>query len=1003
MAVWMTFLTLVFPLLCAGTGDIQVRQAGEDKPLTKLEELAKFHKPIYGMSADERLRGYELRLRLEENSPFKNIKFRSVGPEIQGGRIVDLAVPEGRQGSLLVAFATGGLWRTDNLGTTWKSLFDNESALSIGAIAVSGEDAETIWVGTGEANSSRTSYAGTGIFKSTDGGETWRNMGLRESHHIGRIVVHPENPDIVYVAAIGHLYTWNIERGVYRTSDGGETWKQVLSVNERTGAIDVAMHPRDPDVIYASMWERDRRAWNFLESGEGSGIYNSRDGGGTWTKLTDGLPVGQYVGRMGFAISRSKPDTMYVVVDNQATRPEFGKNDEKVPTGELSVRRLEMMTDEQLLKVDKGVLDRFLRGRFPADLTADRLIEMMKNREITVNDLLNLLRDANAIMFSGEVIGAEVYRSDDGGETWTLTHEDRLDRVFNTYGYYFGRIGVSPTDPDRIFILGVPILASDDGGETWESVGGRGVHADHHAIWIDPRWPDRVALGNDGGLNLSWDGGKTWQKINNLPVGQFTTIAVDMAQPYRIYGGLQDNGTMRGPHTYSAGRSNPWDWEGIGGGDGASVVVDTRTNETFITSSQFGSASGRDLLKGDFWGARPSAGFGEPRLRYNWVSPIVGSVHHGDIVYYGANRLYRSMDFGRTWTEVSDDLTSGPEEGDVPFGTFTAISESPKRFGVIYVGTDEGLVWRTMDGGVAWTDITKGLAKERWVTRVVASPHDEATVFVSQNGYRQDDFAPYLWISTDYGDTWISIANGLPAEPINVVREDPKVEGLLYVGTDLGVFVSFDMGETWEVMAGDLPHVPVHDLAIHPRDSDIALATHGRSVFVADIDLIQQLTTEIREKDIHVLPVPTMRASSRWGYERRAAWDKRPVTEPTVRVSFWLKEPAPVTLILKDKDGAVVKEQAFRKEDDDHKPADYGFNFAELSLLLEPAKAIPAGGIDWQPKTLEDILKDPFEEYRAKFLKPGEYTIEVRAGDRTASVKFTLGAPQQGSGFRGRG
>ncbi len=985
---------LMWMFLCAGLWGLPPGIQDGARTLTKIEEREKFHLPAYGMPAEERLQGYELRLKMEANSPFKNLKFRNVGPEIQGGRVVDIVAPPSRPATLIVAFATGGLWRTDNMGTTWVSLFDKESSITIGAIAFSGEDAETLWVGTGEANSSRTSYAGTGIFKSTDGGKTWKNMGLYESHHFGRIVVHPKDPDVVYAAVVGHLYTWNRERGLYKTEDGGRTWRQVLYVNERTGCIDVLLHPRDPEIVFAVMWERDRRPWNFLESGPGSGLYKSTDGGKTWRRVTGGLPDGEYVGRMGLAICESRPEVVYLVLDHQQPKPEFETEDEMVPSGELSIRRLGMLTEEQLLQVDSRVLNRFLRRYFPPDLTAERLKEMVRNKEMTVKDLLRHLRDANSELFEGRIAGAEVYRSDDGGNTWRKTHTVRLDGVFNTYGYYFGRIAVSPKDPDRVYLLGVPLLMSEDGGKTWRSIGGRGVHVDHHAMWIDPRYPDRVAIGNDGGINISWDGGGSWQKINNLPVGQFTTIAVDMARPYRIYGGLQDNGTMRGPSNYNLERNDPWEWESIGGGDGASVVVDTRSNEVVIVSSQFGSARGRDFLKNETWNARPRSRFGEPPLRYNWVTPIIQSPHHPEILYYGANKVFRSMDFGRTWTQISEDLTSQREHGDVPFGTITTLSESPKRFGLIYAGTDDGRVWRTMDGGATWREITLGLKAGKWISRVVASAHNEAVVYVSQNGYRQDDFAPYLWKSEDYGSTWVNIAKGLPNEPINVVREDPKVPGLLYVGTDAGVFVSLDDGATWKVLAGDLPRVPVHDLVIHPRDADLVLGTHGRSVFVADVEYIQGLTREIRSKPLHVFPLEPVTASREWGYIRQAPWDQRPVPEPSVSVVFWLSQPAPVTLVLKDREGKVVKEQKVRLMGERWNPCDYGLNFESLSLLVEPAKPIPAEGIPWKPQTLQEILKDPYEEYRAKYVKPGEYILEVHAGEHVVSVPLVVRPPQ---------
>ncbi|MEW5883006.1 MAG: glycosyl hydrolase [Armatimonadota bacterium] len=948
--------------------------------MDKLEELRAFHQPVRGMSAQERLQGYELRLRMERESPLSQVLFRNVGPTIQGGRIVDIAVPDGEPAGLLIAFATGGLWRTTNMGTTWEPLFDRESANGIGDIDVSGPNGRLIWVGTGEANSSRTSYAGTGVFKSEDGGGTWQHMGLEETHHIGRVLIHPRNPNTVFVAAIGHLYSWNDERGVYRTKDGGRTWEHVLKVNERTGAIDIAMHPSNPDVLFACMWERDRRAWNFLESGPGSGLYRSDDGGDTWTKVTAGLPDGQYMGRIGVGICRTRPNVMYALIDNQAPRPEAGRDDERVPSGELTLRRLQMLNEEQFLQVPRDVLTRFFRRSLP-DLDLDEVLQKMRAGEMKVQHIIDRMRDANATMFEDTIIGAELYRSDDGGRTWRRTHDFRLDSLYNTYGYYFGQVGVDPTNPDKVFLLGVPILMSEDGGKTFRSVGGRGVHVDHHAIWIDPRWPRRIALGNDGGLNLSWDGGNTWQKVNNLPVGQFTTVALDNARPYRIYGGLQDNGTMRGPSTHDPLRNDMWDWETIGGGDGATVQVDLRTNETVFTSSQFGSASARNFLTRESWGITPRSGAGESPLRYNWVTPFLLSSHHPDILYYAANRVFRSLDQGRTWTPISGDLTGEPRQGDVPFGTCTAISESPLQFGLLYVGTDNGRVWRTDDGGVNWREISRGLIPFKWTSRIVASPHDPDTVYVALSGYREDDFAPYLFRSTDRGETWTRISYGLPNEPINVVREDPLVRDLLYVGTDLGVFLSWDAGATWTVMTGNLPHVPVHDLQVHPRDRELVLATHGRSVFVADVSLIQQLTAEVRAKPVHVFPIAPVSRSAMWGYERRSPYaEYNP--DRTVRVAFWLSGAGAVRVQIKDSSGAVV-----RSED---RNGAHGLNFFDVSLMLSPGKPIPPEGLDWKPQTVQEILKDPFEEYRPKYLEAGVYTLEVSSAGQAASARLEL-------------
>ena len=670
--------------------------AADDKPpLTKEEERAKFHPRRLGMDPAARAGAYQRRVEMEKASLLSAIRFRSVGPEIQGGRVVEIAAPSNHPDALVVAFASGGLWRTDDRGGKWTPLFDEQPTLTLGAFALADAEGRTIYVGTGESNSSRTSYAGMGMYKTEDGGKTWRAIGLADTHHIGKILVDPRDPLTVYVAAAGHLYTENSERGVFVTRDGGKTWSKTLYVDDRTGAIDLVEDPGSPDTLYAATWERARSAANFLESGPGSGIWKSTDAGKTWKRLTGGLPSGATVGRIGLSIAASRPRTVYAVLDNQARRPASETFDEETPPGDLTPRRLKTLDGEGFARLDDAVVARFLRRNdFPKSLKPARLKKDVKAGRITVADLVAYMHDANRELFENEVVATEVYRSDDGGATWKRTHEGRIDKVFHSYGYYFGRIAVDPADPERVYIQGVPMLASTDGGKTWKGIGGRGVHGDYHAIYIDPKFPRRLAIGNDGGINVSYDYGETWTKLNNLPVGQFTILAVDSAEPYNIVGGLQDNGVMRGPSTYRPGKSDPAAWKSIYGGDGSCVAVDPKDPNTVYAALQFGIAARLNVKTGERASVRPrpelSAKKKEKPLRYNWITPFLLSPHSREILYYGANRLYRSFDRGDTWTAISGDLTSNPEQGDVPFGTITTISESPKTFGVIYAGTDDG-------------------------------------------------------------------------------------------------------------------------------------------------------------------------------------------------------------------------------------------------------------------------------------------------------------------------
>ena len=539
-----------------------------------------------------RLQGLQQHQMLEDSSLFRNIPFQNIGPTVFSGRVVDVDINPDNPTEMYVAYASGGLWYTDNNGTTFTPVFDGQATITIGDIAVNW-DANIIWVGTGENNSSRSSYSGIGIFKSTDKGKTWKYTGLPESQHIGRIVLHPVNPNIVYVACLGSLYSANENRGVYMTQDGGVTWKKSLYVNPNAGAVDMIMDPSNPNVLYAATWERTRRAWNFTESGIGSGIYKTTDAGKSWSLLTDansGFPHGIGTGRIGLAISRTKSDlVLYAVVDNQNAR-----TDEKPKKDELTKADLRTMSGDTFIRLEENKIKTFLtRNGFPEKYTADTIVDLMKKGTITPKTLVEYLEDANSLLFDTKVIGAEVYKSTDGGSTWTKTHTGYLDILFFTYGYYFGQIRVGARNSQKLYILGVSALKSDDGGATWSSMDGDNVHSDHHALWLDPKKEGHLVLGNDGGVNITYDDGKSWIKCNQPAVGQFYSVMLDMAKPYNVYGGLQDNGVWVGPSDYTPNA----EWQSTGaypykfilGGDGMQVAVDTRDNTTCYAGFQFGN------------------------------------------------------------------------------------------------------------------------------------------------------------------------------------------------------------------------------------------------------------------------------------------------------------------------------------------------------------------------------------------------------------------------------
>jgi len=949
----------------------------EGKRISKEEERKKFHAPVKGMPAAERIKGYEQRLKMEADSPFGGLKWRNIGPENQGGRVVQIAAPKNDPKSVFVAYATGGLWRTADDGQTWTSLFDGQSAFGIGAFALS-PDGQTIWVGTGEANNQRTSYSGTGIFKSTDGGKTWANMGLPESHHIGKILIDPKNPNVVYAATMGHLYSQNPERGLYKTTDGGKTWNQILKVDEYTGCMDVILDPRNPDLLVASMYDRDRRAWNYRESGPGSGVFRSTNGGKTWTKAKD-LPSGEDAGRVGLALCESKPDRMYAFVENQGQdEKDWEEMDERAPSGRLTARRFLLLNDETLAQVDEDVLNSFLRQATGGELKGADVLKDVKAKKLTYEQLKDQIEEKHPEAFDPGVVGEELFRSDDAGKTWKpvdMAHFGTLG------GYYYDSVFVNPKNPDDLYVTGLPLLRSTDAGKSWTYVA-QDAHVDFHAVWNDPRQDGKVWTGNDGGLYLSYDGGKTTTHINNVGVGQATTIAVDNKRPYNVYIGLQDNGTMKGPSNYIPGRSDPGAWKDINGGDGSAVAVDPRNDgDTVYVAYQFGESTGLNQVTNERWRTKPAPPKGDPAARFNWISPILISTHHPDIVYVGAQRLYRSFNQGKKWEPISPDLTKDKPNGDVPYSTIKDISESPFHFGAIYVGCDDGNVKMTPDGGNTWVDISTP-QKDKWVSRVVASKYDENVVYVAQNGYRDDDFSPYLWKSTDKGKTWVSIAGNLPAEPINVVREDPSRKDLLYVGTDMGVYVSYDGGGTWEPLQGGLPHTPVHDLVIQPRDNEMVIATHARSVWALPLKYVDDLTPDIRKKDITLFEVLDVTRLPSWGYDRRDRWNGEPPRAPKVTVNFYTKTPGKATIRIKDKDGKVVKEKSF--------DATTGYNFSDIDLELTPAKPGPAPKRDI--KTVKDALDDPFLSTRPTYVAPGDYTIEIQVGDKTVTQKWKVKA-----------
>ncbi len=815
--------------------------------------------PLYAQikptAAADRLNGLQKRKLLEEKSLLKNIAFRNIGPVQMNGRVVDIEANPNDPTEFYIAYASGGLWYTNTNGLSLTPVFDSEDAFSIGDVAVNWTT-KTIWVGTGEVNSSRSSYSGTGVYKSSNNGKSWQYLGLPESHHIGKLVLHPTNNNIAWVAALGHLYSANKERGVYKTIDGGKTWKHTLFVDDNTGAVEMDINNKNPDEIYAATWYRERRAWDWIESGKTSAIYKSKDGGDTWKAVTlpgSGFATGEKLGRIGVAVFQKNPNIVYAVIDNNNLKPDTATK--KTDSTKYNLDDFKNITKEQFAALNDKKLDSFfIRNNFDAKYRSASVKELIKNDKVKPTAVYEWLVADDGFQNAG-IKGCEIYRSDDAGATWRKANTKEIT-TFNTYGYYFAKLSLSATDENKVVVLGFNCIYSSDGGKTFKVTDKNATHADWHACWINPNRDGHWIAGNDGGCNITYDYGKHWFKVNNNAVGQFYGITTDDAKPYNVYGGLQDNGTWFGSsklnNNFSSGDDEDGDkedgpdaysWKSIGGGDGMQVQVDTRDNKTVYAGFQFGYYGRRNTdVGGRGLAIHPMHDLGQEKLRYNWQTPIWLSKHAPDVFYYGTNKFHRSLNKGEKMEAISGDLTNGKHEGKIPFGTLTTIVESPLKFGLIYVGTDDGNIQVTKDGGYNFTKINvnlKNAPQGLYVSRVMPSMYKESRVYATLNGYRNDNFTAYLFVSEDYGSTWMQLGNDLPAEPLNVIKEDPKKENIIYVGSDNGLYASFDLGKTFMTMGNNLPRVPVHDIAIQQRDNEMVVGTHGRSIYITKLDAVQ--------------------------------------------------------------------------------------------------------------------------------------------------------------------
>jgi len=781
----------------------------------------------------------------------KNLKFRSIGPASMGGRLDDIAVVESDPRIIYIGSAAGGLFKTINGGITWEALFENQPNPSIGDIAIAPSNPSVVYIGTGEANNRQSSSWGNGVYKTMDAGATWTHLGLDETHHIGRIVVHPTEPNILYVAALGDLWGPNKERGVYKSTDGGATWSQTLYVNENTGVSDIAIDWQSPNILYAAAYEHRRTVFGYDGGGPGSGIYRSTDGGSHWTKLAGGLPTNGDVGRCGLDIYRKNTNIVYALVQH-ATR-------------------------------------------------------------------------------------GGVYRSENKGATWTRMSDT------DPRPSYFSQIRVDPNNDLRIWMGGVNIYFSEDGGRNFVQTRFERVHSDVHAIWIDPNNSDHLLSGNDGGIWLTYDSGRSWRHLNNVAIAQFYEVAYDFQKPYHVCGGLQDNYSWCGPSstTQQDGIGNE-DWITVEGGDGFYNRIDPTDPNIIYAESQDGNLSRRDLRTSENKSIRPQEDNDQaPRYRFQWNSPLMISPHDPKTIYYGGNHLFKSTDRGDTWVRLGEDLTTNADrnkmtilgkeitrdtlsrhDGVAAWPCITAIAESPVKAGVLWVGTDDGNVQMSNDGGKTWSNVVShitGLPKGGYVSRIEPSYKEAGTAYITFDNHRSADYAIYIFMTKNYGDSFSKITSGIPPEAgtVHVIREDPVNMYLLFAGTEFGMFVTFDRGASWHRMKNGLPTVPVFDIQIHPRDHDLILATHGRAVWIMDnITALEQMTPQTLTSDLKLFdsrPAIEWKMANYRGFLGSGLF-YAPNAPAGVVLDYFTKSEGPVQITVADKAGHQVRQLNARAE-----------------------------------------------------------------------------------------
>jgi len=834
-----------------------------------------------------------------------NLKPRELGPTNMGGRIAAISVYDKSPRLFYVATASGGLFKTENGGITFAPVFDKETSVSLGAVAVSQQDPNLVWVGTGEPSSRNSVAWGDGVYKSTDGGKTWTHLGLEKTLQIASIVIDPKDNNIVYVGAVGDVWGASQDRGVYKTTDGGKTWTKLLFVNDLTGPINLIMDPKNNKTLLCAMWQRLRKPYDFTSGGPGSGLWKSTDAGKTWRKIDKGLPPGPF-GRIGISHFLKDPKMVLATVEYRApqtTPPPAGEGTPTTPVGNAQPGQKPGQPPSTTGQQGQGNVGGQGGGRRGG------------NRPPQPPSKPN--QSGTGVAFNS----GGTYISRDGGDTWTFLNN------LNPRPFYFSLPRFDTEDPKRMYLGGVSLHISDDGGTTFRAARVN-IHPDNHALWIDPNDANHLLIGNDGGLYQSRDHAVTWEHLNKMPIGQFYAVAFDYRKPYWVYGGLQDNGSWGIPTQTREGGPAFWSVDNVGGGDGFHVAADPNDWRTVYAESQGGALTRRDLKTGQSRFIQPRIQ-GE-RIRFNWSTPFMLSPWNSRTIYVGSNKLFKSVNRGDTWKAISPDLSTNdpakqkagansvtPENtGAETHCTIITMSESPMKQGLIYVGTDDGLVWVTQDDGATWTQLTANipdLPKNTWCSRVTASKWAEGRVYATFDGHRENDFKPYVYVSEDYGKTWSKLNSGLADyDCVYCITEGDKNSDLLYLGSEMGLRFSFDRGKTWSKFRSGFPTVAVHDIVVHPRENDLILATHGRSIWILNVSGPEQLTAENLGKDVFLTKpkdVLLLGNTPGQGWDGDAVFQS-PNTQPGTQIMYFLKKDAPgtVKVTVSDVTGEAVSE-----------------------------------------------------------------------------------------------